>query len=60
MLMARSITLIKMLHGLSYLQKLGIAHRDLRSDNVLVNSAGIAKIGEPSENTLLCRKLTLP
>ncbi|KZT68071.1 kinase-like protein [Daedalea quercina L-15889] len=32
------------LHGLSYLQKLGIAHRDLRSDNLLVNSAGVAKI----------------
>ncbi|KAI0718456.1 kinase-like protein [Fomitopsis betulina] len=35
-----------MLHGLSYLQKLGIAHRDLRSDNVLINSAGVAKIAD--------------
>ncbi|KAH9921143.1 kinase-like protein [Fomitopsis serialis] len=26
------------LHGLSYLQRLGIAHRDLRSDNLLVNT----------------------
>ncbi|EPS98864.1 hypothetical protein FOMPIDRAFT_1125654 [Fomitopsis schrenkii] len=35
-----------MLHGLSYLQKLGIAHRDLRSDNVLINIAGVAKIAD--------------
>ena len=49
----------KMLHGLSYLQKLGIAHRDLRSDNVLVNSAGVAKIGEPSGNTLPRSELTI-
>ncbi|KAH9837713.1 kinase-like protein [Rhodofomes roseus] len=35
-----------MLHGLSHLHKLGIAHRDLRSDNLLVNSAGVAKIAD--------------
>lgn len=48
--------LIKMLHGLSYLQKLGIAHRDLRSDNVLINIAGVAKIGEPYKDFVAARR----
>ncbi|KZT03289.1 kinase-like protein [Laetiporus sulphureus 93-53] len=34
------------LHALSYLQRLGIAHRDLRSDNLLVNSAGVVKLAD--------------
>jgi Protein kinase domain len=33
--------------ALIYLQKLGIAHRDLRSDNLLLNKDGVLKIGPP-------------
>jgi hypothetical protein len=34
--------------ALEYLQTHGIAHRDLRSDNLLINGAGILKIGKPA------------
>jgi len=34
------------LHALSYLQLLGIAHRDLRSDNLLVSPRGVVKISD--------------
>lgn len=34
-----------MLSGLNHLQKYGIAHRDVRSDNILVNEQGIVKLG---------------
>ncbi|KAI0920551.1 hypothetical protein AcV5_010260 [Taiwanofungus camphoratus] len=34
------------LHALSYLQTLGIAHRDLRSDNLLVSRDGVVKIAD--------------
>ncbi|OBZ74952.1 Serine/threonine-protein kinase shk1/pak1 [Grifola frondosa] len=34
------------LHALDYLQSLGIAHRDLRSDNLLVNREGVVKIAD--------------
>ena len=31
--------------ALNYLQARGIAHRDVRSDNLLVNQSGIVKLG---------------
>ncbi|KAJ7701561.1 kinase-like domain-containing protein [Mycena rosella] len=41
-----------MLHALDYLQKHNIAHRDLRSDNLLLNSEGVLKLTDFS-NALL-------
>ncbi|CAK5271133.1 unnamed protein product [Mycena citricolor] len=35
-----------MLLGLDYLQKHGIAHRDVRSDNLLLNSQGVLKLAD--------------
>lgn len=35
----------QILHGLDYLQRQHIAHRDVRSDNLLVNAAGVVKLG---------------
>ncbi|KAG9310939.1 hypothetical protein JVU11DRAFT_8813 [Chiua virens] len=34
------------LHGLDYLQRQHIAHRDVRSDNLLVNAAGVVKLAD--------------
>ncbi|KAH0834100.1 hypothetical protein J3R83DRAFT_11388 [Lanmaoa asiatica] len=34
------------LHGLDYLQRQHIAHRDVRSDNLLVNATGIVKLAD--------------
>jgi serine/threonine protein kinase len=36
----------QVLAALSYLQKLGIAHRDIRSDNLLVNQEGVVKLAD--------------
>ena len=33
------------LEGLKFLEEKGIAHRDLRSDNLLINREGLVKIG---------------
>ena len=33
------------MQALSYLHGLGIAHRDVRSDNLLLNRGGVLKIG---------------
>lgn len=35
-----------MLHALEFLQKHRIAHRDVRSDNLLLNSLGVLKLSE--------------
>lgn len=43
------------LHALSHLQLLGIAHRDLRSDNLLVNSEGVVKIADFSSAVRVSR-----
>ncbi|KAF9238633.1 kinase-like domain-containing protein [Melanogaster broomeanus] len=34
------------LHGLEYLQKQHIAHRDVRSDNLLLNASGVVKLAD--------------
>ncbi|KAF8549826.1 kinase-like protein [Imleria badia] len=34
------------LHGLDYLQRQHIAHRDVRSDNLLVNATGVVKLAD--------------
>ena len=34
------------LHALAYLASIGIAHRDVRSDNLLVNPAGVIKLAD--------------
>lgn len=39
------LTSIQIVVALVYLQKLGIAHRDLRSDNMLLNKEGMLKLG---------------
>lgn len=36
---------VQVLAALVYLQKVGIVHRDVRSDNLLVNSNGVVKLG---------------
>ncbi|KAJ8487336.1 hypothetical protein ONZ45_g14379 [Pleurotus djamor] len=41
------------LHALVYLQKHRIAHRDLRSDNLLLNSAGFLKLADFSSAMLV-------
>ena len=38
-------TLLQALEGLAYLAERNIAHRDLRSDNVLISKDGIVKLG---------------
>ncbi|PCH43123.1 kinase-like protein [Wolfiporia cocos MD-104 SS10] len=43
------------LQALSYLQSLGIAHRDLRSDNLLVNREGVVKIADFSSAVQVSR-----
>ncbi|KAI9889412.1 MAG: serine/threonine protein kinase [Vezdaea aestivalis] len=35
---------LQILNGVSYLHEMGLAHRDLKLDNVVVNSSGIMKI----------------
>ncbi|CCM00708.1 uncharacterized protein FIBRA_02748 [Fibroporia radiculosa] len=47
------------LHALNYLQTLGIAHRDLRSDNLLVTSEGIVKIADFSRAVRVSRAAPL-
>ncbi|KAJ7607400.1 kinase-like domain-containing protein [Roridomyces roridus] len=42
-----------MLQALDYLQKHGIAHRDLRSDNLLLNSQGVLKLTDFSNAVLV-------
>ncbi|KAN0079873.1 Protein kinase-like domain containing protein [Tylopilus felleus] len=37
------------LHGLDYLQRQHIAHRDVRSDNLLVNASGVVKLADFSD-----------
>lgn len=37
---------LQVLLALEYLQDQRIAHRDVRSDNLLLNAAGVLKIGE--------------
>ena len=41
----RSVLRVQIVQALSYLHDLGIAHRDLRSDNLLLNRDGVLKIG---------------
>jgi Protein tyrosine and serine/threonine kinase len=36
---------MQILEGLSYLAERNIAHRDLRSDNVLISKDGVVKLG---------------
>jgi serine/threonine protein kinase len=36
----------QVLLALEYLQKHHIAHRDVRSDNLLLNASGIVKVGK--------------
>ena len=54
------LTRLQLLKGLDYLQKHNIAHRDIRSDNLLLNKAGVLKISthipNPSSiaSTLTC------
>ncbi|KAI9060149.1 kinase-like protein [Trametes sanguinea] len=44
------------LHALDYLQTKGIAHRDLRSDNLLVNLEGVVKLADFSSAVQVSRK----
>ena len=44
---------IQALAGLTYLQTLRIAHRDVRSDNMLINKDGLLKLGAFSPLPLL-------
>ncbi|KAJ7452114.1 kinase-like domain-containing protein [Mycena galericulata] len=44
---------IQMLQALDYLQKHHIAHRDLRSDNLLLNSEGVLKLADFSNAVLV-------
>jgi hypothetical protein len=39
---------LQVLSALEYLQPLHIAHRDVRSDNMLISNAGVLKLGTPS------------
>ncbi|CDO68792.1 hypothetical protein BN946_scf184989.g58 [Trametes cinnabarina] len=43
------------LHALDYLQTKGIAHRDLRSDNLLVNLQGVVKLADFSNAVQVTR-----
>lgn len=38
--------LLQTLEGLAYLAERNIAHRDLRSDNILISKDGIVKLGK--------------
>jgi serine/threonine protein kinase len=40
-----SFTRLQALSALEYLKPMNIAHRDVRSDNMLINSAGVLKLG---------------
>jgi serine/threonine protein kinase len=35
---------IQIVHGVSYIHSMGLAHRDLKLDNVVVNQYGIMKL----------------
>ena len=37
---------IQVLHGLAYIHKRGILHRDLKADNILVDMKGVCKISD--------------
>ncbi|KAL1745326.1 kinase-like domain-containing protein [Schizophyllum fasciatum] len=41
------------LSGLDYLHKQGIAHRDVRSDNLLLNNSGVIRLTDFSQATLV-------
>ncbi|KAF8836060.1 kinase-like protein [Paxillus ammoniavirescens] len=43
------------LHGLEYLQKQYIAHRDVRSDNLLLNASGVVKLADFSNAVRVTR-----
>jgi len=43
------------LHGLDYLQRQHVAHRDVRSDNLLVNATGVVKLADFSNAVLVDR-----
>ncbi|KIK92281.1 hypothetical protein PAXRUDRAFT_147672 [Paxillus rubicundulus Ve08.2h10] len=45
------------LHGLEYLQKQFIAHRDVRSDNLLLNASGVVKLADFSNAVQVTRNM---
>ena len=52
------IDVFQILLGLDYLHKQGIAHRDVRSDNLLINNSGVVRISESLSCVLLVVLLT--
>ena len=54
----RLIDVLQILLGLDYLHKQGIAHRDVRSDNLLINNSGVVRISESQSCVLLVVLLT--